>query len=249
MKLLLYIVVGFIAQMIDGTIGMAYGVTCRTFLSTFVKIPSNVISSVVHYAEIPTSFSSMIAHIKYKNINKKMFIQLISTGIFGSIIGAYLITLNFGWIELVVDAYLVVIGFLILSKAIMKKNKKRIIKKNIYIYLLGFIGSFFDASGGGGYGPIVTGTLISKSDDPKKVIGTVNSSEFFVTLTSSITFVLLIANIKQYLLIIVGLIIGGVLAAPFAAKLCLKIKEKNIFILTGTMLIILNIYNIINFIK
>lgn len=249
MKILLYILVGFIAQMIDGTIGMAYGVTCRTFLATFVKVPSKVVSAVVHYAEIPTSFSSMIAHIKYKNINKRMFFQLLTTGIIGSVIGAYLITINFDWIEIIVDIYLIIIGLLILFKALLPQKKKINIENKWYIYTLGFIGSFFDASGGGGYGPIVTGTLVSSSNKPKKVIGTVNSSEFFITVASSITFILLIANIKQYVTIIIGLIIGGVIASPIAAKLCLKISEKKLLFATGTMLVILNIYNIINYIK
>ena len=249
MKILLYIIVGFIAQMIDGTMGMAYGVTCRTFLATFVRVPTSIVSAIVHYAEIPTSFSSMICHIKYKNIDKKMLIQLISTGVFGSIIGAYLITFSFNWIEIIVDVYLIIIGFMIILKCFIKNSKAKEKKSNIFIYILGFVGSFFDASGGGGYGPIVTGTLVSSSDSPKKVIGTVNSSEFFVTLTSSITFILLIANIKKYILIIIGLIIGGVIASPIAAKLCMKLNEKKLFFSVGLLLIILNLYNIINVIK
>lgn len=249
MQFILYIIIGFVAQMIDGTLGMAYGVSCRTFLTTFANIPHNISSALVHYAEIPTSFTLMLSHMKMKNIDKKIFIQLITTGIIGSILGAYIIVLNFIWIEIIVDIYLIIMGIVVLSKGINLKKKRKIKESKPYIYFLGFIGAFFDASGGGGYGPIVNGTLLSNTDNPKKTIGTVNSSEFFITLSSSITFIFFITNIKKYLLILFGLVIGGVIASPIAAKLCMKLNEKKLYILTGLMLIILNIYNIINYLS
>lgn len=245
MQLVLYIIIGFLAQMIDGTLGMAYGVSCRTFLKTFANVPSGVISAVVHYAEIPTSFTSMLSHIKYKNIDKKLFMNLVFTGVIGSVIGAYIITLDFNWIELIVDIYLVIMGVIVFSKGFKKKNNSKFLNNKYCTRFLGFIGAFFDASGGGGWGPIVTASLLSSSDNPKRIIGTVNSTEFFVTLSSSITFILFITNIKKYLFIIVGLIIGGVLAAPIAAKLCQKIEDKKLYFAVGIMLIALNIYNII----
>lgn len=249
MQFILYIIIGFIAQMIDGTLGMAYGVSCRTFLTTFANVPYNVSSALVHYAEIPTSLTSMISHIKLKNIDKKMFGQLITTGIIGSILGAYIIILDFTWIEIIIDIYLIIMGTIVLSKGLNKKKKSKIKKSKIYIYFLGFIGAFFDASGGGGYGPIVNGSLLSHTHNPKKTIGTVNSSEFFITLSSSITFMFFITNIKKYLIIVLGLIIGGVIASPIAAKLCMKLEDKKLYILTGLMLIVLNIYNIINYLS
>lgn len=249
MEFILYIIIGFIAQLIDGTIGMAYGVSCRTFLTTFAKVPFNISSALVHYAEIPTSFTSMISNIKLKNINKKNFIQLITTGIVGSILGAYIIILDFSWIEIIVDIYLVIIGLIVFLKGFNLKRKKYQPKSKLYMYILGFVGGFFDASGGGGYGPIVTGTLLSNNDEPKKVIGTVNASEFFITLASSITFIFFITNIKEYIIIVIGLIIGGVIASPIATKLCLKLEDKKLYILTGLILILLNVYNIITFIK
>ena len=100
-----YIIIGFFAQLIDGSLGMAYGVSCRTFLNIFGKVPSNIISAIIHYAEIPTSFVSMISHIKFKNINKTLFCNLVIPGILGGIIGSYVITLNLGWIELGIDIY------------------------------------------------------------------------------------------------------------------------------------------------
>ncbi len=246
--IIIYIIIGFVAQMIDGMLGMAYGVSCRTFLNTFAHVPSNIVSAVVHYAEIPTSFVSMISHIKFKNVNRKLFINLLIPGIIGSIIGAYLITLNIKIIEVIIDIYLIIMGILILRKAFINKKKSTNFNNPLYIKFLGLIGAFFDASGGGGWGPIVTGSLLSNSDNPKEIIGTVNSSEFFITLSSSITFLLLITNIKKYLLIIIGLTIGGVIAAPIAARLCKKISERKLYFFIGILLIFLNIYNIILFI-
>ena len=245
MELVLYIIIGFIAQMIDGTLGMAYGVSCRTLLKTLVKAPSSVVSAIVHYAEVPSSFASMISHIKYKNVDKELLKKLIVPGIVGSIIGAYIITYNSIWIEIVIDIYLIVIGIFIVAKGLNKKTNKKTNKSKHYIQFLGFFGAFFDASGGGGWGPIVTGSLMTCTDNPKQIIGTINASEFFITLSSSIAFFIFVTNIKKYLIIIIGLIIGGVLAAPIAAKLCLKVKEKILYIIVGLLLIILNCYNII----
>lgn len=245
MQLIIYTIIGFIAQMIDGTLGMAYGVSCRTFLKIFANVPSGVISAVVHYAEVPTSFVSMISHIKYKNVDKKILLNLLFTGIIGSIMGAYVITLDFKWIELVVDIYLIIMGIIVFKKGLKSSNKdNNSINNKYYIRILGFIGAFFDASGGGGWGPIVNSNLLSKSNNSKKIIGSVNSAEFFVTLTSSITFILFISNIKQYLIIILGLIIGGIFAAPVAAKLCQKLENKNLYFIVGLMLIVMNVYNI-----
>lgn len=248
MDFILYLIIGFIAQIIDGTVGMGYGVTCRTFLTSIVKIPYNISSALVHYSEIPTSFASMLSHLKIKNIDKKIFIQLLVTGIIGGIVGAYIIILDFKWIELMVDIYLIIIGIIILLRTFSKKIKKLKNNNKIYMYILGFLGGFFDASGGGGYGPIVTGNLLLRNDNPKKTIGTVNSSEFFVTLASSITFMFFISNIDKYIGIILGLIVGGLIASPIAAKLCVRLSEKLLYIFTGLILILLNIYNVVNYI-
>lgn len=243
MEIIIYIIIGFLAQMIDGMLGMGYGVSCRTFLSIFLKTPTSISSALVHYAELPSSFTSMLCHIKLKNVDKKVFLNLVIPGVIGSLIGAYLITIDLSIIEILIDIYLIIIGIVIISKAFKKNHKKKIYNKNNYL-TLGFLGGFFDASGGGGYGPIVTGTLVANNDDVKKTIGTVNASEFFVTLASSIMLLLMISNIKEYLLVVIGLMIGGVIASPVAAKLCLKIKKEKMFILVGLLLIICNIYNL-----
>lgn len=246
MMILIYIIVGFIAEMIDGTLGMAYGVSCRTFIKTFTGVPSEAISLIIHYAEGPTSLMSMISNIRYKNIDKEVFNNLLFTGIFGGLLGAYIISLKINWIELIVNIYLIMMGIIIIYKSITEINHCFIKNKN-NIRILGFIASFLDAGGGGGWGPIVTSSLLTSNISTRKVVGTVNSVEFFVTLSSSIGFLLFISNIKKYLIIIFGLIIGGVLAAPLSVRACQKFSNKKLNIIIGIVLIILNIYNCIMF--
>lgn len=243
--LITYIIIGFFAQLIDGSLGMAYGVSCRTFLNIFGKVPSNIISAIIHYAEIPTSFVSMISHIKFKNINKTLFCNLVIPGILGGIIGSYVITLNLGWIELGIDIYLMIMGVIILKKSILSISKNKLVNNKIYIRILGFIGAIFDVSGGGGWGPIVTGSLLIDADNPKEIIGTVNSSEFLISLFSSISFLLLITNIKEYFIVVIGLLIGGVIAAPISVRLCQKIANEKLYIIVGVLMIVLNGYNIL----
>lgn len=245
MSFLLYVLVGFLAQIIDGTLGMAYGVSCRTFLSTFCRVPSKVVSAVVHYAEVPVSLSSFISNLKFKNIDKQIFLKLTLFGISGSIVGAFLVT-KYIWIfSIIIDIYLIIMGAIILSKGFKNDNIKKDIKNKFYLPILGFIGAFCDAIGGGGYGPIVTGSLIAKNGNTKKIIGSVNSSEFFVTLSSSIVFLLLINDFSNYFKVIIGLIIGGIIASPIAVKICLCVKEKILFIIVGFLLMTLNLYNLI----
>ncbi len=131
--------------MIDGMLGMAYGVSCRTFLSMFTGVPTAAVSAVVHYAEVPTSFVSMISHIKLKNIDKDLFLRLVIPGVIGSVIGAYIITNSFDWIELVVDVYLVIMGARVFAQAF--KHEERKFRHKYAIYVLGFAGAFFRRGG------------------------------------------------------------------------------------------------------
>lgn len=248
MTILSYIAVGFIAEMIDGTLGMAYGVSCRTFIKTFTSVPPEIISPIIHYAEIPTTFVSMISHIRYKNVDKKIFVNLLVSGVIGGFFGAYIISLKLNLIEFFVNIYLIIMGGIIIFKSFRKINSS-FFENKIWIKFIGFIASFLDAIGGGGWGPITTSNLLSTDMPAKKVIGTVNSTEFFVTLSSSLGFVLFILNIKNYLLVIVGLIIGGVFAAPLSVKLCQKISNEKLCLFIGIMLIVLNVYNCILFFR
>lgn len=247
--LIICCIIGFFAQMIDGTMGMAYGVSSNTFLRTFAGLPSAVASASVHFAEMFTTLVSGISHFKLKNVNKHLFFMLLIPGIIGGILGAYILV-NFysdKWDPLI-DIYLIIMGFVVLLKLFKKERKVR--EPGRYVYILGLIGGFFDAVGGGGWGPVVTSTLVATNHDVKKTIGSVNAAEFFVTVAQSATFVLTMRTaFIENMYSILGLIIGGIIAAPFAALLCKKIPVKPLLGIVGGLIIVTNVYSLImNFI-
>lgn len=245
MKLfILYILIGMLGQLIDGSMGMAYGVTCSTFLRAFTGLPAATASASIHFAEIFTTCSSAISHIKLHNVDKKMFYKLLLPGVIGGVTGAVLLSrINLEAWEIIIDVYLIIIGISILSKVRTKKKKVNKFKK---IPILGFVGGASDAIGGGGWGPIVTSTLIASDHDVRTTIGTVNSVEFFITVTESIVFFFLQGNaFMRFSVPIVGLIIGGVIVSPFAAFLCTKLPKKIIIIMTGLLIILINSWSLI----
>jgi len=249
LSLIVFIIVGFLAQAIDGALGMAYGVSSNSFLlATGVPVP--VASASVHLAEIATTAVSGISHTKLGNIDKNLFKKLIIPGVIGSIVGALLLT--FGWenlskdwktiIKIVVAIYLLAMGIRILTKAFhLVSSKKRAFKKR-HFAVLALVGGFSDAIGGGGWGPIVTSTLVNAEDHPRFVIGTVNTVEFFVTVAQVAVFLAMLSIMDWQ--VIVGLIIGGCMAAPFAAKLCKAIPAKTMMIIVGVVIVILQIYTL-----
>ncbi|MES2776705.1 MAG: TSUP family transporter [Bacteroidota bacterium] len=227
---------GFLAQLVDGALGMGYGVTCTTILlSLGVNLPA--ISGSIHTAEMFSSGVSGYSHYKFGNVNKKLFKVLIIPGIIGAVVGAFLLskygTENAKYIRPVLAAYTLFLGARIFYTA-FKKNKKPQKVKNAG-WLAG-AGGFLDSFGGGGWGPLVTSTLISKGRTPRFVIGTVSITEFFVTLASALTFFGMLGI--SHWQIIVGLVIGGMVAAPFAAKLAGRLPLKTMFISVGSLVII-----------
>lgn len=242
-KLVIYILIGFMAQMIDGSLGMAYGVSCRTFLRTAAKLPSPIASAVIHIAEIPSSLVSGISHYKIGNVEKKLLPKLLIPGVIGGVLGAWLLVDLGDRIAAIIDIYLIVMGMIILSKAIKASHKGRLSDK--YIPPLGFVGGFLDAVGGGGWGPVVTSTMVAAGEDVKKTIGTVNAAEFLVTIAETTTFAIFISDFSNYGFIIIGLIIGGVVAAPIAAKLCSIIPARVLMAIVGAVIIALNIINLL----
>lgn len=238
-QIFIFIIVGFAAQMIDGTMGMAYGVSCNTFLRS-AGVNSAISSACVHIAELFTTFTSGISHLKLKNVSKNLFFKLLIPGIIGGIIGAYLlVSFESKVLDILIDAYLVVMGIIIFSKAFKKQKPPR--EYGNYARALGFAGGFSDALGGGGWGPVVTSTLLASGHDTRKTIGTVNTVEFFVTLAESTTFVAMLHDFRAYTMIIIGLIIGGVIAAPIGAILCKKIPVRAMLGIIGALVIFLNI--------
>lgn len=233
-----YIMAGFFAQMIDGALGMAYGVSCTTLLLSTGVSPVAA-SASVHLSEVFTTMVSGFSHFKLRNIDKNLLKKLVVPGVIGGIIGAYLLSNISGEaIKPFVSGYLLIMGGVIIFKAFKKSSTNWLEGKKIFG--LGLVGGFFDAIGGGGWGPIVTSTLVASGHNPRIVIGTVNTAEFFVTVAQAATFVTLI-GLMQNLQVIIGLAIGGVIAAPIAAVTCKKLPAKTIMILVGVIIIILNL--------
>jgi len=240
--LLIFIAGGFIAQMVDGSLGMAYGLTATTFLLSFGVTPASA-SASVHASEIFTTGASGLSHLKFKNVNTKLFKNLLIPGIIGAIVGAYILSSaeNYsGYIKPIVSVYTLILGITIIIKAIRKLNEKKKIKR---IGILAFFGAFLDSIGGGGWGPIVSSTLIARGRNVRYTIGSVNLAEFFITLASSVTFFTIIG--LQHWSIIIGLIIGGTIAAPIAAYFTSKIPVRAGLITVGIVVIIVSLRNIL----
>lgn len=242
-NIIIYILIGFAAQMIDGSLGMAYGVSGRTFLRTFAGLPAALSSALIHIAEIPSSLVSGISHYRIDNVDKRLLMKLIVPGTIGGVLGAWLVTEAGSKLENAIDVYLILMGLIILRRAVSSSDKNR--KIGNAIYPLGFAGGFLDAAGGGGWGPIVTSSMIASGEDVKKSIGTVNAAEFIVTVAETTTFAFMMKDIGSYGLLIGGLIIGGVVAAPVAARVCKLLPERPLMIIVGLLIIALNIYNLL----
>ena len=241
-SILYYVLGGFIAQMIDGALGMAYGVTATTFLMAVGITPATA-SASVHASEVFTSGVSGYMHLKFGNVNSKLFKTLVIPGVIGAILGAYILSSledYAGYIKPIVSIYTLFLGAIIIRKALIKRQEKRQLKK---VGWLALFGGYLDSIGGGGWGPIVSSTLIASGRHPKYTIGSVNLTEFFVSLASSITFFTVIG--LGYWQVIAGLILGGVVAAPIAARLANKLPVKSMMILVGIVIIIVSLRQIV----
>lgn len=239
--LLLYMAVGFAAQMVDGAIGMAYGVTSSSVLLS-VGVPPATTSACVHAAETFTTFVSGVSHWKLGNVDRRLLMRLALPGMIGGAIGAYLLTSLPGEkVKPFISAYLLLMGAFIVWRAVSSRASEG--TEPSRVAPLGFIGGLLDSLGGGGWGPIVTSTLIGQGTTPRYAIGSVNLAEFFVTLTISATFVATIG--LELWPIISGLILGGVVAAPFAAYATKKLPDKVLMILVGCVVVILSLRTII----
>jgi uncharacterized membrane protein YfcA len=227
---------GFLAQLVDGALGMGYGVTSATILLSAGVNPA-AISGSIHTAELFASGASGYSHYRFGNVNKKLFKALLIPGVIGAIFGAILLV-KFGssssnYIKPVLAIYTLLLGGRILFNAF---RSQRVQKKFKHHGWLAAVGGFLDSFGGGGWGPIVTTTLITKGRSPKYVIGSVSLSEFFVTLSSAFTFFIFLG--VTHWQTIIGLIIGGLIAAPIAAKLAGRLPKKTSFILLGMLVIV-----------
>ncbi len=243
-----FILAGFVAQMIDGALGMAYGVTATTFL-TSVGISPVFATASVHSSEIFTSGVSGYMHLKFGNVNSRLFKVVLIPGVIGAALGAFLIVkladvkVIADYLSPAISVYTAILGILILKKALAKPTKKKPIK---HIGLLAWFGGFVDAIGGGGWGPIVNSTLIASGRHPRYTIGSVNLAEFFVSFASSVVFALYV-GLGNYGMVILGLILGGMIAAPIAAHLSRRLPVKTMMILVGIVVILVSLRKIIKF--
>jgi uncharacterized membrane protein YfcA len=234
------ILVGLLAQLVDGSLGMAYGITSTSFLIGIGATPAAA-SGAVHVAEIFTTAFSGISHIKFGNVHKDLFKKLVIPGVIGGIVGAYILTSIDGkLIKPYITVYLLLMGLFILRKAfvLIKHNNKKI----KHVRKLALTGGFLDAIGGGGWGPIVTSSLIGQGNSPRHTIGSVNTAEFFVSFATGITFILL--GSAGHWILVAGLIIGGLFSAPFAAYLTSKLSTKKLLIAVGFLITAISIYNL-----
>jgi uncharacterized membrane protein YfcA len=236
-EFLIFLLIGIFAQLVDGTLGMGYGATSTSFLLAY-GIPPAISSAGVHVAEMFTTGASAISHHHFGNINKKLVRHLLIPGVLGSITGAYLLSdvIDGDVIKPFIAVYMIVLAIIIIRKSMRKTIIK---KKTKRLNILASFGGFMDAVGGGGWGPIVTSTLLGRGRNPRYTIGSVNAAEFAVSFASGITF-MLFGGIQGWQ-VIIGLILGGVMAAPLAAILVNRIKRKPMMIVVGILIIILSL--------
>jgi uncharacterized membrane protein YfcA len=232
----IYVGIGFLAQVIDGALGMAYGVTSTSFLMS-VGVSPAVASAGVHAAEVVTTGFSGLSHWKFGNVTKALFFRLALPGAIGAALGAYVLASFDGdQLKPFVSFYLLLMGVFLLSKTVRTVRLPRLFRQHS---VLGLVGGFVDSSGGGGWGAIVTSTLIGSGHTPRFTIGTVNAVEFIVAASSTGVFSVLIG--LENWDVILGLILGGALAAPLGAYVCTKVRGTILMSLVGILIIALSI--------
>jgi uncharacterized membrane protein YfcA len=232
--------VGLFAQVVDGALGMAYGITATTFLLS-TGVPPAAASASVHMAEIFTTGFSGLSHWRFGNVDKALFKRLLIPGIIGVLLGAFVITSIDGKaIKPWISAYLVFMGLYVLSKAFRTIKRRKEPPK--HIAALALTGGFVDSVGGGGWGPVVTTSLIGTGHDPRTTIGSVNAAEFFLSIAGGVSFAFLIGF--TYWEVIAGLVVGGLFAAPFAAWLCQHLQARTLLILVGVLISTISSFNL-----
>ncbi len=237
-ELLFYIAAGFLAQIVDGSLSMAYGLTASSILLT-AGLPAATVSATVHTAECFTTGASALSHRAFGNIDKALFKKLIIPAVAGAIVGAYVLSsMATGMLRPFIAAYLILMGIIIIYKVWQDFPSRRVTS---YTRPLGFFGAMIDAIGGGGWGPIVASNLAARGNDIRTTVGTVIAVEFFVTLAASLTFFFTMG--LQHLDIILALAGGGILAAPFGALIVKKVPVKPFMVFVGIFIICMGTYN------
>ncbi len=239
-SLIVFVLIGFAAQLVDGALGMAFGVISTTVLVS-VGVPPAVASASVHAVESFTTGVSGASHLWHRNIDWALFRRLVIPGVIGGVLGAYVLSnIHADVAKPFILAYLAVIGIVLVYRGWRYPPQ---IKEPRVVAPLGLAGGFLDAAGGGGWGPVVTSNLLLQGGSPRKTIGTVNSAEFFLTVAVSATF-LVSLGWGMFTEAMLGLLIGGVIAAPFGAYFAKRIPAKPLLLLVGVILTITSGYGI-----
>lgn len=234
-----FVLIGLAAQLVDGALGMAYGLVSSSVLLG-MGLPPAQVSASIHAAEVFTTGASGASHIALGNVDRRLFLRLAIPGVVGGVIGAYVLTqLPGDLIRPFVYLYLLVLAVLILVRASGRMVPRREVRR---VPVLGFFAGLLDASGGGGWGPLATSTLLAGGGQARTVIGSVNAAEFVVTLAVSITFFLSIGI--EHLQIVLGLLVGGMIAAPVAALLVRRVREKWVLVAVGLLVLCISLYQI-----
>jgi len=237
-----FIIVGFAAQLVDGALGMVFGVICNSLLVGVLGMPPALASAKVHLVECFTTGASGISHLAHRNIDKSLFLRLAGAGVLGGVAGAYLLSnIDAAIVKPIVLAYLTGIGIWLIVRGIFYPPAP---KEARHVAPLGAVGGFLDAAGGGGWGPVVTSNLLVQGVEPRRVIGTVSASEFFLTVAVSITFISQI-GLADLAGATLGLIVGGVMAAPIGAYAAKRIPVKPLLIFVGVVLTITSVVGIV----
>ena len=234
-----FILIGLGAQLVDGALGMAFGLVSSSVMLS-MGLPPAAVSASVPTAEVFTTGASGVSHLTAGNVDRRLFLRLALPGAVGGVVGAYVLTqLPGDVIRPFIYMYLLVLAIFILLRAAGRMLPAQEVKR---VPLLGFVAGLLDASGGGGWGPVATSTLLARGGKARTTIGTVNAAEFVVTLAVSITFLLTMG--VQYLNIVAGLLIGGMMAAPIAAILVKNVKERWVLIAVGVLVLGISLFQI-----
>ena len=238
-----YIAIGFAAQIIDGALGMAFGVISSTLLVSVMGVAPARASAGVHLVEMFTTGASGISHVLHKNVDWKLFARIAVPGVIGGVLGAYILSnIDSSVARPLVMLYLTCIGFYLLYKALTYPTEPKVKEAKVAVPL-GLIGGFLDASGGGGWGPVVTSNLLIQGTDPRKTVGTVNTAEFFLTFAVSMTFIATI-GLEAFTVVTGGLLLGGLVAAPFGAVIAKRVKLRTLLLMVGTVLTATSLFSL-----
>lgn len=234
------LLVGVFAEIVAGSMGMGYGVICTTTLM-LLNIPPHIVSASIHSAESFTTAAGSLSHIKLKNVSKSLVKKLAVPAVIGAIIGAVSLTYLGEYYakitKTIIAFYTLYLGIQILSNAFKDKQSKAL-KRKTNLTRLGVIGGFIDSFAGGGWGPLVTGTLIKNAFTPRFAVGSSTVAKCILTITAAATFFLTLGI--QHWNIILGLLIGGIITAPFSAMLTAKLPVKKMFLVIGALVIVMS---------